>query len=1079
MILAKYSLLLLLPGFMFGQQLSHPVMASRDDVFSAPRQFMVVPETVRVLAAMVQFQEDNDSRTSGNGRFDLSATTNPIIDAPPRNQQYFRDHLTLVENYYRKVSKGKTIIQCTVINQVVTLPNQMVVYSPPRNGSNAVVGNLAVDTWRAVDSLALVPDFSAYTCFMVFHAGVGRDIDIVAALGYDPTPSDIPSLYIGLNAFRQFYGSTYAGIPVSGGSFHITNTIVAPETESRLLPGTTGDFLLELTSNGLLCASIGNFLGLPDLFDTNTGRSGIGRFGLMDGQAIFSFSGAFPPEPSAWEKYWLGWIEPITLGAGEHTIVLPAVSTSDTVYRVPISAQEYFLIENRNRDPLRNGQAITSTFNGQTNVRTFVRDTAGFESFDIELLSGVVTDVEDFDWSVPGGVTSQGEFFDGGVVIWHIDESVIQQGLASNGVNANPLRRGVDVEEADGSQDIGQEYGFLTPGSGSEEGTPLDFWFETNSAPVFTNEFSSTTHPNSSSNSGANSHITIDSFSVRGPRMSARVRVGDESVALLSGFPKRVGEKLSSPSLTIADLNSDSSPDLIMATTGRPIAAVTLQENTGLPFPGLSKLYAWNSAGTPALPNTFGSGLIARSGDGLIAGSNLVADSAEFVGSPTVNDFGFGGGSEITIGENLTTGSGALLGYRLTDADADSLVDPIYFSPVSTFISTSPVAVDSFIAAGAQGGNAVLHDPSFVDRSIEVVTDSLATVVGVTRNTGSNGFVFTASDGTIALSNDGATAVVARKKVQAAISGPAVVGVVGTSGEPRIAFTTQNGYLFLVDRELNTVPGFPVNTGEEILNSPALADIDGDGLRDIVVFSSNHIRAYNYAGASLDYFPITIPTSSPITSYPVIADVNGDGNVEIIAVSEDGLVVAYDKSGRLSSGFPLQAGIGSQSVAVFDVSSPSLGSVGIGLAVASSESGSLIAWKTSSTPVPYDAAKVRPWPQYQKDAQHTGLATEPLTGTPISSAFFPQERAYNWPNPVYDGKTFIRYFVKENASVSIRIFDLAGDLVTEFAGPGIGGVDNEVAWDVKDIQSGVYFARIEASGAGGSGIAVVKVAVVK
>jgi hypothetical protein len=69
--------------------------------------------------------------------------------------------------------------------------------------------------------------------------------------------------------------------------------------------------------------------------------------------------------------------------------------------------------------------------------------------------------------------------------------------------------------------------------------------------------------------------------------------------------------------------------------------------------------------------------------------------------------------------------------------------------------------------------------------------------------------------------------------------------------------------------------------------------------------------------------------------------------------------------------------------------------------------------------------------------------------------------------------------VKENASVSIKIFDMAGDLVTEFAGPGIGGVDNEVEWNVSGVQSGVYLARIEASGQGGSGVAVVKVAVVK
>jgi hypothetical protein len=81
---------------------------------------------------------------------------------------------------------------------------------------------------------------------------------------------------------------------------------------------------------------------------------------------------------------------------------------------------------------------------------------------------------------------------------------------------------------------------------------------------------------------------------------------------------------------------------------------------------------------------------------------------------------------------------------------------------------------------------------------------------------------------------------------------------------------------------------------------------------------------------------------------------------------------------------------------------------------------------------------------------------------------------------VYDGKTFIRYFVKDNATVNVKVFDLAGDLVTTIANaPGVGGVDNEIEWNVASVQSGIYFARIEANGAGGNGVAVVKIAVVK
>jgi hypothetical protein len=106
-----------------------------------------------------------------------------------------------------------------------------------------------------------------------------------------------------------------------------------------------------------------------------------------------------------------------------------------------------------------------------------------------------------------------------------------------------------------------------------------------------------------------------------------------------------------------------------------------------------------------------------------------------------------------------------------------------------------------------------------------------------------------------------------------------------------------------------------------------------------------------------------------------------------------------------------------------------------------------------------------------------------LAQTTPGDEFLPGSRTYNWPNPVgrKDGyRTHIRYYVPSDATVNIRIFDLAGNLVRSFDGLGArGGLDNEVDWDVSEVQSGVYFARIEAEGAGGSGNAVVTIAVVK
>lgn len=1053
-------ILSLISSVTVAQQLNHPVMVSRDDAFSAPRPFRVMADTIDVLAVMVQFQIDADARTTGNGQFDLTAPAATGLDAPPHNRQYFLDHLTFLTLYYRKASKNKTIIRTTIIDTVYTLGGIMQSYSPPKTGPNTLVGNLARDTWQKVDSSGKVPDFSRYDAFVVFHAGVGRDIDVVGIVGFDPTPLDIPSLYLGLNAFKQFYGATYEGIPVRGG-FRIANTIVMPETETRELPATPTNFLLRLGINGLLCASVGNYLGLPDLFDTNTGRSGIGRFGLMDGQAIFSFAGLFPPEPSAWEKYWLGWIQPITVRPDTNVVSLPAVSIADSIYRVPISASEYFLVENRSRDAGRNGQRVTSSYGGVLRQQTFQRDTAGFNAFDLATITGNVLDVEDFDWSLPGGVGTNNVFYDGGILIWHIDETVIAQGLTANGVNGNPLRRGVDVEEADGSQDIGESYGQLEAGSGSEEGTALDFWYQGNESPVNKNIFSATSYPSSASNSGGNSHITIKEFSVRGPRMTAKVIVGD-AIALLPNFPKSLPNKTETVSLTVANLGGTIGQSLFV-TTGTVPSTKPQRGTTS----DVSKIFAWKMDGNGVLK-----------ADGTFAA--VETPGSTFLNSVAVKDLDNDGIAEIVTGEILQgiVPSNLIRAYSARPQATDSMAAPFLTRIVSRLVSTSPVVTDSIIGVGGAGGKVYFlkRDGSIFDSTRSV---GQGTVRGITSS-GAAGFIAVNNDGIVASVIPGVMIIIdppgpSQKEFGRSIVGPVAIGQF--TNERSISFATSDGFLYLLRENLETVQGFPINTGSAIAQSPALADIDGDGNRDIIVFAGNKIHAYNYAGASLDNFPKQIPSSKPITSNPVVADVDGDGDVDIVAVTSDGLVVAYDKNGAMANGFPLQAGTGNQSVAAFAFPATALSVTNIGLAVASSEDGSVTAWKTGS--VGGNGTPNLPWPQYQHDAQHTGLATEPLTGKPISSAFFPKDRAYNWPNPVYDGKTFIRYFIQDNATVKIKIFDLAGDLVTEFAGPGVGGVDNEVQWNVAGVQSGVYLARIEANGAGKTETAIVKVAVVK
>ena len=75
--------------------------------------------------------------------------------------------------------------------------------------------------------------------------------------------------------------------------------------------------------------------------------------------------------------------------------------------------------------------------------------------------------------------------------------------------------------------------------------------------------------------------------------------------------------------------------------------------------------------------------------------------------------------------------------------------------------------------------------------------------------------------------------------------------------------------------------------------------------------------------------------------------------------------------------------------------------------------------------------------------------------------------------------SFIRYFLNDQAEVTIKIYDMAGDLVEEFSGTGNSGTANELKWDLTGVQSGVYFARVEAESAQRSEVRIIKIAVIK
>ncbi|HJY63480.1 MAG TPA: hypothetical protein VJ455_04925, partial [Ignavibacteria bacterium] len=531
-------------------KLSHPLNYNPNAFMkNANKHFLfrqAAPETLYVYAVRTQFKPDNEAQTTGDGRFDVSSNYPDSVDAPPHDSLYFIYKLEFLKNYYYKASKGKLIINYQLLGGGVrNLAKEMKEYSPLRNENMLKMGNLFYDVWKSADS---VIDFSGIdaskSAFVIFHAGVGRDIDLS---GFFQGEYDLPSIFLGLNTLKSVFGDTTRGYYTNEGLI-IPSSCMLPEQEWRILNSTFGDYFLEIGLNGIVVGTIGSSLGLPDLFDTDDGITAIGRFGLMDGQGIFSYLGVFPPEPCAWEKQYLGWVDPIVVSSdGIYTSKAASIdfNGNESVYKVLISGREYFLVENRNRDANNNRQWVHYVKGGLRDSMQFLQDVEGFENASIWKLKGSIVDVDELDWSVPG-LKNDTANYQGGILVMHIDENIIEQKIGTNTINADKKHRGVDVEEAKGSQDIGVVVS--TPfGDLISDGFFVDFWYNGNHyrpATVYKNEFTPTSTPNTRSNSNLNSRVCISNFSAIGSSMTFNYSLCG-NVANINTFPRYVGKDLS------------------------------------------------------------------------------------------------------------------------------------------------------------------------------------------------------------------------------------------------------------------------------------------------------------------------------------------------------------------------------------------------------------------------------------------------------------------------------------------------------------------------------------------------------
>lgn len=1022
-------------------------------LMAAQRQLTASEDTVKlnVLAIRVEFVEDIEDASTGNGKFDLSARKEIMLDPTPHNKPYFEAQLQAVSNYYRSVSGGKLILQGLNSpygdiypegqNGAYQLAHEMSYYGTDESDllRDTRLVKLFEDAWLTADENDNI-DFSKYDCFVVFHAGVGGDL----ALDFDETPYDISSAFLSFDDLKQYLadGSAgYQGIAVQNGATFIRDGIVLPETQNQ------DD--IEFGLLGTATLMFGSQIGLPSLFNTATGASGIGKWGLMD-QGSGNFTGLIPAQPCAWSKVFMGWIEPEVITSGTSLPVAAALATNtNKIYKVPINSKEYFLIENRQQHMLKSPDIAVAY--DQNGVRVELKRDGTMAQRAADDTFRVIVSVDEYDFECPGS----------GLLIWHIDENVIEDKYADNGINTDPEHRGVDLEEAHGSQDIGGSYSYLHPAYGSENGVAENAFWNENESNLYVNDYESvqftpTSNPGSWSNTRANTHISITNFSGIDSVMTFDLTID----LYQAGFPQTLGAEveLTPNSLFSYDMDDDQKEEIFAASTD-------------------GKVYAWKTDGTPFIASNYTveqKNLLGESVVDTVALFAVTDDSILL--PPTIVDFEPDYKNKLVV----VTKNGHVYCWSFLDENSDGRADlmdgfPVDLNAEATVVQ-SQIGQRRGITVGLATGELVL-----VGSTGDILWRSSFSNSAISGFTFSDGdkdyYLVTTASGEVIYTAQPENAIIWQKSFGCCAGQPVESGLGNLdTWYDGVVIPFQDGMIRIFEHSTGDLKyEFKLPVQNKLVDL-ALGDINKDGLVDIITVAEDQLFAYHQTGVAMENFPVKLVWNTEISGFnhavPAIGDINDDGILEMFVGSENGDIQAFSGDGEIVDNFPLSTAKAVNSMLMLrDLD----GDSDIELAAIASDN-SLYVWDLAGK---FEEGNV-PWGVYRGNVNRMGSA-----GTSASVQSKGSETilsAYNYPNPTEGNSTTIRYELTDPIySVKIFIYDIAGELIDELEGTTEVLTPNEVIWNLENIESGIYLARISVEALQGNepDEKIIKIAVVK
>jgi M6 family metalloprotease-like protein len=988
-----------------------------------------------VLVMMVEFDDV---------RFQ-SSLTNPDFLANPEYtvKDFVERNMFHLQSYYLDVSRDRYQLNYTVLDSIITLPNPMSYYGDRNHSLEQRVKLIE----EVISSLDEVVDFSLYDAFMIQHAGAGRETDI-----YGTNPDTIPSSFI-TRILLQYVldpdNDDFPGIATNDG-VHIQEVVIASSHQNH---ADTPE--ANYGVQGVLSYLFGRQIGLPTLFGnvSSLGRAaGAGNFCLM-GTGSWNANGYVPPFLSAWSRYFMGWDEPVLINNGIQDLLLSYPFNDNqpdlpTLYKIPISAEEYYLVENRQQNP------DGSTLNGWPNFtfRLLPEDEQDYydpPNHNIPRFNFMKNTYRGCEWDyyLPGLGEMEESISDGsGILIWHIDESVIRENYETNTINAIPTNQGVTLQEADGIQHLQSGIPDIYM-----RGSPFDSfraghndYFGYMTAPDGTISI-----PYSQSKYGV-SDIEIHSIGYAEPVMNLSVELPynidlDYSgidfypLAIVNDFPLIDGRS------SLNHTRSKHHPNKTRQNRKEALETIFLATESGKIFLLQDQeLIASYPATTDSIPHLY---------------AYSPNHQAFFVPAFSVDN------------------SASLLKVSQSGVETQQNY-PNYSWATHPLITHSTFEDDWRLVLAL---NSYGHDQSriiFYDSLLDLKSQIVLPAREVTTNlTFTGDYIYflskkqTTEDVSLARLDIGDMSLslttipeLSGKKLNSLLSAP-LNKEIDSDGSLLNNFTvlTIDDELYLLENDGSIAVGFPVTLPEKILSVPSFQDITGNGYLDILLVSSNSLFVVGYNGEILT-FPIPSETSYPSqTNAPLGAvafDYNGDGKNEIFATLGGHSLVVWDSAFKLQQGYPLMFSNQVLHSPVFSSSDDAL------VAYLTSQEGKIFRYKIpESNPAMLNSLQwSTEFGNLQRTANYGDLQ---LNNKYQTSDLFVNDECYFFPNPVTyqnGGTVYFNLMTNSNISVSVKIFDISGKLIfkEKYDCQAYISNRNKLALDITSLSSGVYFAVLQA-----------------